>query len=117
MHFDDKVISELFNGLFQLGLLVITGLVIPWVKTKVGCAKFERMALLIGTSVRAAEQIYGRGEGSKKLEYVVNFLRSKGVKIDETTMQQIESAVFSETKKYLETTPKEEPQSCEPMNS
>lgn len=102
---DDQVVSALLNNAFQLLLLVLTGLLIPWVKSKVGASKFEKAALFISSAVKAAEQIYGDGKGSTKLEYVVNVLKSKGIKIDDTVMQQIEAAVFSETKKHIATLP------------
>lgn len=96
---DNNFLSEFMNALFQLGLLVITGFVIPYVKNKVGTSKFEKTAQFVATAVKSAEQIYGSGEGQKKLQHAIDFLKSKGIKIDETVMNQIESAVFENTVK------------------
>ncbi len=70
---------------------------IPWIRSKTTAAQFEKIKMWVTVAVEAAEQIYtGSGRGAEKKAYVVEFLNSKGFKIDAETLDKlIEAAVFN----------------------
>ena len=77
--------------------LIITAFVIPWIRSKTTAAQFEKIKMWVTVAVEAAEQLYtGSGRGAEKKAYVVEFLNSKGFKIDAETLDKlIEAAVFN----------------------
>lgn len=67
-----------------LGLLsaVVTGILIPYIKSKTTETQRDNVYTLVTLAVQAAEQIYFKpGEGKKKKEYVVSYLSSRGIKL------------------------------------
>lgn len=77
---------------------LVTGFLIPWLKTKLNNEKHQQLSYWVNTAVKAAEQIYGSKTGQQKKEYVVSFLLSKGIvfDVDEVTAM-IESEVYKLT--------------------
>ena len=57
----------------------------------IGNIRDERLRKLLLEIVKAAEQIYGDGEGSMKMEYVQRNAARKGLRVDNT---DIEAAVY-----------------------
>ena len=54
---------------------VITGFLIPYLKTKLSCARTDEIARWIAKAVEAAEVLFDLPEsGEEKREYVVNFI-------------------------------------------
>ena len=90
-------ITTIIEALAALIAAVISSFVIPWIKSKTSVAQFETIKLWAEAAVEAAEQIYtGSGRGAEKKAYVVEFLNSKGFKIDAETLDKlIEAAVFN----------------------
>lgn len=69
-------------------LALITYYAIPWIRER----KLEKW-IMIGCS--AAEQIYKAGHGEEKKQYVLDFLATKGVKVDNVAVDNmIEAFVF-----------------------
>ena len=68
-------IFKIILGLISILGTVLTGIVVPYVKEKIGnekLAKYEEWATL---AVRSAEMIFSdKGMGEAKKEYVINFL-------------------------------------------
>lgn len=95
---------ELMNAIQTLLLLLITGVLIPWVKNKIGEQKFLKVANIIKDGVQAAEMVYkSTGLGSTKIKYVQAYMISKGIEITPEMITKIESAVFSvQTPKLIE---------------
>lgn len=62
--------------------LLMTGVLIPWIKTKIDAGRLAKIAKYVDIFVLAAEQIYGAGNGRNKLEYVAAALRAKGYYVD-----------------------------------
>ena len=89
----DRYIIEL---VLTIILALITAFVIPWLKEKIGDAKFEQILKWVETAVKAAEQLYkGSGRGAVKKSFVVDFLNEKGIDIDQDSLDKlIESAVL-----------------------
>lgn len=68
-------IFKIILGLISILGTILTGIVVPYVKEKIGnekLAKYEEWATL---AVRSAEMIFSdKGMGEAKKEYVINFL-------------------------------------------
>ena len=79
---------------------IITGVVIPWLRTKTTAAQREQIAAWVKIAVAAAEQvIIGSKRGEEKKEYVKNWLRTHGIDPDKIEIDaMIEAAVFELTK-------------------
>ncbi len=89
-------VTKLVEAALTLIAAIITVLLIPYIKSKLGDAKFNTLERWVKTAVKAAEQIYkGSGRGEEKRQYVLTFLASKGLTIDiEVVEALLESAVF-----------------------
>ena len=90
-------LTPIVEAIVALVAAVITAFVIPWLKGKIDADKLEEIELWVTVAVEAAEQLYtGSGRGAEKKAYVVEFLNSKGFKIDAETLDKlIEAAVFN----------------------
>lgn len=89
--------TSIANAVIALIAAIITAFVIPWIRSKTTAAQFEKIKMWVTVAVEAAEQLYtGSGRGAEKKAYVVEFLNSKGFKIDAETLDKlIEAAVFN----------------------
>lgn len=69
---------------------------IPFVKSKVGEEKFKDISKWVRIAVNAAEQIYNEsGMGEVKKEYVLEFLKKRGITMDIDSVDAlIESEVY-----------------------
>ncbi len=90
-------LTPIVEAIVALVAAIITAFVIPWLKGKIDADKLEEIELWVTVAVEAAEQLYtGSGRGAEKKAYVVEFLNSKGFKIDAETLDKlIEAAVFN----------------------
>ena len=88
-------LTSIANAVIALIAAIITAFVIPWIRSKTTAAQFEKIKMWVTVAVEAAEQLYtGSGRGAEKK--VVEFLNSKGFKIDAETLDKlIEAAVFN----------------------
>ena len=88
-------LTSIANAVIALIAAIITAFVIPWIRSKTTAAQFEKIKMWVTVAVEAAEQLY-TGRGAEKKAYVVEFLNSKGFKIDAETLDKlIEAAVFN----------------------
>lgn len=96
-------ITPIANAIVALIAAVISAFVIPLIKAKIGKEKMDKVQMWVNIAVEAAEQIYaGNGRGAAKKAYVVEFLNSKGYKLDPDSLDKlIEAAVFN-LPKYIE---------------
>lgn len=81
-----------------VGLLiaaVITGILVPYIRSRTTAEQQEIINMWVEIAVTAAEQIFtGSGRGAEKKRYVIEFLAKKGFKLDEASLDaMIESAV------------------------
>lgn len=79
-----------------LVLMIVSAVVIPYVKTKVSAEQLATIQTWVYIAVNAAEQLFeGSNRGEEKKEYVLDFLESKGFTIDLDSIDaMIESAVL-----------------------
>ena len=69
----------------MIGLLgaIITGVLIPYIKTKTTREQRENIYTIVFHAVKAAEQLLKKKDqtGEKRKESVINYLSNKGVKL------------------------------------
>ena len=89
-------ITPIVEAIFALLAAVVAYILIPYIKSKTTEEQRQNINGWIKIAVAAAEQIYvGAGRGSEKKLYVLDFLESKGFKIDENSVDaMIEAAVL-----------------------
>lgn len=91
-------ITPIISMLIALIGLMITSILIPWVKRKITAEKYSQIAGWVNIAVLAAEQLYGAGRGDEKLAYVAALLHEKGIEFDPENLKDeiramIEAAV------------------------
>ena len=73
----DENLFEIILGVIALLGAILTGIVIPYIKEKIGNEKLAKYEYWVNYAVKAAEMIFvEQGMGEAKKEYVVNFLDS-----------------------------------------
>lgn len=94
--------TPIFEAIITIVSLIVTSFLIPYIKQKLSVEKYEDLKKWVNVGVKAAEQIYGSKTGQEKKEYVVSFLKSKGItfNIDEVSAL-IESEVYKLTNKGI----------------
>ena len=85
-----------------LGIL-FTSIFMPYVKSKASSEQLNTLYATVKIAVYAAEQLFGSGTGLQKKQYVIEYLASKGLYVDEEVISSdlnamIESAVYELTK-------------------
>ena len=92
--------TTVLQALIGLAVAVITAVVIPWIRAKVGEAKWAQLQQIAIVAVHAAEQLYqGSGQGEKKLEHALEqvqlAMKKQGLTFDaEVVKTAIEAAVL-----------------------
>lgn len=92
------------EGMIRIALAVltiastfITSLLIPYLKRKISADDRSKIATIVRCGVMAAEQIYHEsGQGQKKKEYVIEYLRNAGIKISEEELDVLIEAAVKE---------------------
>ena len=89
-------LTPILQATVALVAAIITYKLIPFIKSKTTLKQQEEIKAWVDIAVDAAEQIFaGDDRGAEKKEYVVNWLNSKGLKVDTATIDaMIEAAVF-----------------------
>lgn len=89
-------ITPIIEAVFALISVVITVIVIPYIKSKTTAAEQQEINAWVKIAVAAAEQIYkGSGRGDEKKQYVLNWLKEHGITVDEGAIDAlIEAAVY-----------------------
>jgi hypothetical protein len=62
-----------------LAIALVTGFILPWMKTKMDAGQYEKTQALVMTLVQAAEQRYGQGASDAKRAWVEDTLKAQGV--------------------------------------
>ena len=88
-------ITPVVNAVIALATTVVSVFLIPWIKSKTTAQQRSELVAWAKIGVAAAEQIYvGQGRGDEKKQYVLDFLKQKGFKVDEESVNNaIEAAV------------------------
>ena len=89
-------ITPIVEAILALVAVVITGIVIPYVKKRTTTEQQKEIVAWVKIAVAAAEQIYiGTGRGPEKKMYVVEWLADRNISIDTNEIDAlIESAVY-----------------------
>ena len=88
-------ITPILQAVVTLAVALITAFAIPWLKKKIGAENMDEFMRWVQIAVAAAEQLYESTDGDGKKAYVVNFLASKGFKVNpEEFDNAIEAAVL-----------------------
>lgn len=93
-------ISPILEAVVALIGVIITCIVIPYIRSKTTAQEREEINAWIKIAVTAAEQIYkGSGRGEEKKQYVLDWLEDHGMTVDEDKIDAlIEAAVYELTK-------------------
>lgn len=87
--------TPLFQAVIAVVALLITRKLIPWIESKTTEKQRTNIFAVVKIIVYAAEQLYGAGEGDKKLDYVLGKLHEYGYDIDKDLVREaIEAAVY-----------------------
>lgn len=89
---------QIFMLLISLIGVLLTGLVVPWLKLKIGNEKLKDIEKWVTVAVTAAEQMKNAGllpPDQEKKDFVLEFIRDRGITItDEELDALIEAATF-----------------------
>ena len=94
----NELFSQIVIGVITVSTALITAFIIPYIKSKISAQNFVLIASWVTVAVEAAEQLYKSADnaGLLKYEYVISFLKEKGIDINESELKNlIESAVLS----------------------
>ena len=96
-------ITHIISLIIAVVGLVLTGIFMPYVKSRVSTSQLDLIYRAVKIAVYAAEQLFGSGTGLQKKQYVIEYLASKGLYVDEEVISSdlnamIESAVYELTK-------------------
>ena len=87
--------SPLFNGLIALAGVILTAYIIPLLKQSLSSKQLENVRLAVNTSVRAAEMLFSTEQGAAKKKWVLDYLASPNIVVDEKQLNAlIEEAVY-----------------------
>lgn len=85
---DKEIFLMLLEVVLTLAVAVITGVVVPYIRSKIETDKLSKLDYYIKLGIRSAEQIFdGDGKGEEKKKYVVNYITeiiNRNLKIDIT---------------------------------
>ncbi len=88
----DINITDIAVAVIGLCGTLITAYLIPWIQRNASAKTLENAKFWAGIAVQAAESIYtDPGMGQAKKMYVLEYLASKGIKVDDA---QVEAAVY-----------------------
>ena len=88
-------ITQIILAAFGLVGTLIGTLLVPYIRSKTTAEQRKNVYTIIKFAVQAAEQIFNKGgQGVEKYDYVVKYVKSLGIKIEEKDLKiLIESAV------------------------
>ena len=88
--------NNIFYVVLSIISVLITGILIPYLKQKYGKEKIANIMEAVEIAVKAAEQIYTKqGQGQLKKQYVLMRLNEQGIKINEKELDDmIEASVL-----------------------
>lgn len=84
-------LTQLIQAILGVLAALITAYVVPLIKSRTTAQQQATLSALADVLVFAAEQVYGAGNGKKKLAYVAGKMEEHGFRVD---IEQIEAAVM-----------------------
>lgn len=95
MDFTQIDITQIVTAVIGLLSALISAFLIPWIKSKIDDEKLQQADAIITIAVGAAEQLFKSTEGQLKKQYVLDYLKKKGITLDAATIEvMIENAVI-----------------------
>lgn len=97
-------ITTVVEALIGLLAAIVTAVIIPYIKSKTSDGQREQIVQWVKIAVTAAEQIYtGSGRGAEKKAYVLEWLKERGILVDDTAVDNavdaiVESVVYEMNK-------------------
>lgn len=89
-------ITTLLDWLIRSLLIPLIGFLMQWVHAKIGDWKFMMVMSAVNLGVKGAEEKFGSGHGIEKYNEVVEYLKRRGIRYDET---EINAMVYDEFNK------------------
>ena len=89
-------VTSVVEAVLALVGAISTCVLVPYIKSKTTAEQQKEINAWVKIAVSAAEQIYkGQGRGEEKKAYVLEWLRERGVTVDEARLDaMIEAAVY-----------------------
>ena len=89
-------VTSVVEAVLALVGAIITCVLVPYIKSKTTAEQQKEINAWVKIAVSAAEQIYkGQGRGEEKKAYGLEWLRERGVTVDEARLDaMIEAAVY-----------------------
>ena len=85
---DKEIFLMVLEVVLTLAVAIITGVVVPYIRSKIETDKLSKLDYYVKLGIRSAEQIFdGDGKGEEKKKYVVNYITeiiNRNLKIDIT---------------------------------
>lgn len=74
--------TGVFLGLIALVSAVLTGILIPWFKSKLNAEQLNKLDYWLRIFIAAAETAFGAGTGEAKKQWVLERIKSLGLNFD-----------------------------------
>lgn len=103
-------LTPIFQAIIALLAALVTYKLVPWIKARTTESQQALLSATVRTLVYAAEQLYGAGQGTKKLDYVIAELEQRGFTADRA---EIEAAVAEQLNMVTITTEETEEETDE----
>ncbi|MEG1985205.1 MAG: phage holin, LLH family [Oscillospiraceae bacterium] len=97
-------LTALFDAAVVMLAAIITTFVLPWIKKKSAKETDTMIKFWIDTAVHAAEQYYNTGVIHDKKEFVIDFLESKGLSVDDAQIEATVNEYFGKLIEEIEAT-------------
>lgn len=85
-------LTPLFQAIIGIASVLVTGFLLPWLKTKFSAEQLAKAQNWVAIGVYAAEKLYGAGNGDTKLSYVESLLVQHRIKLDTQTLKALVDA-------------------------
>ena len=105
--------TKIIEAAILLIAALVTTYVIPWLKSRYTHQQLETWMYWVKIAVAAAEQIYTAAQGSTKKQYVVAYLKERGIKYNESTINNMIEAAVLELHAALKKEDKKDAEVCE----
>ena len=98
-----EIIKPLVEAIIGVVAVIITGYLIPWLRGKIGEAKFDKLSAFTALAIRTAEQIYTVEQWQEKKAYVLEYVSNKaqeiGINMSAEDIENLIEGLVNEIKK------------------
>lgn len=100
---DSEITKVILQAILSVIAVIITGYLIPWLKSMIGDDKFETLVDFTAFAIRAAEQTYTPEQWQAKKAYVLKCVEDKahelGLELSAVDIENIIEGLVNEIKK------------------